>query len=306
MAPADQPRMITTRGDGVDLRCAVWEGQGPTLLAVHGLTANSRCWDTLAGALVPGYRLLAPDLRGRGGSGHPERGYSLEHHLGDLLALQENLHPAPLVLVGHSLGAFISLAFAARHPHRVRGLVLVDGGGRLAPEEMRAVTAAIMPSLERLGRVFPSVEAYLAAMSRFPALQPWNAALETCFRYELEAVEAGVRCNIQAAHILEEAAHLQTADVTVCYPAIACPTLILRAACGVFQEGDRLLPKPALERMLAAIPGARCVEVAGVNHYGIVFQPHPVRDDALREFLGRLEDGERRAGPCPCNSSAKT
>jgi pimeloyl-ACP methyl ester carboxylesterase len=306
MARITRPHMITTRGDGVDLRCAVWEGQGSTLLAVHGLTANCRCWDTLAEALTPRHRVLALDLRGRGGSGRPGKGYSLEHHVGDILALVEDLHPAPLVLMGHSLGAFISLAFAARYPHRVRGLVLVDGGGRLSPEQMRAVMAAIAPSLERLGRVFPSAEAYLAVMACAAALQPWNAALETCFRYELETVEGGVRCNIQPAHILEEAAHLAATDVSACYPAIACPTLILRAACGLLQEGDRLLPGPALERMLASIPGAGCVAVDGVNHYGIVFQPHRARDAAVREFLARLGDTEKRVRPCPCDSSAKT
>lgn len=289
--------MVTAPGEGVDLGCAVWEGREPAVLAIHGLTANCRCWDTLAAALAPRHRVLAPDLRGRGSSGRPPSGYSLEHHLADLRALGDRLHPEPVVLMGHSLGAFIALAFAARHPGRVRGLVLLDGGGPLPPERMGAVMAAIGPSLARLGQRFPSPAAYLAALSQVPALQPWNAALETCFRYELETVDGGVRCNIQPAHIAEEIAGLQPVDVAAFYPAVACPTLILSAARGIFLEGDRLLPPSALEPMFRAISGARGLEVAGVNHYGIVFQPHEARDTAIRGFLERAA---RRGEPCSC------
>ncbi len=76
------------------------------------------------------------------------------------------------VLMGHSLGAFISLVFAAQHPERVDRLILVDGGGKLSKDQMAKVFAGIKPSLDRLGQVFPSFESYVSLMKQAPFLQP--------------------------------------------------------------------------------------------------------------------------------------
>ena len=72
------------------------------------------------------------------------------------------------------------------------------------------------------------------------------------------------------------------------YPRIECPTLILRATEGTLSPDDRVLPENAVERMLKEIPDAHCVPVNGANHYSILFQPNPARDDAVDNFLSRL------------------
>ncbi|NTW45410.1 MAG: alpha/beta fold hydrolase, partial [Anaerolineaceae bacterium] len=79
----------------------------------------------------------------------------LIHHCQDVLALINDLGLERPILMGHSLGAFISLAFAAQHPDRVDRLVLVDGGGKLSEIQMAKVFAGIKPSLDRLGKTFP-------------------------------------------------------------------------------------------------------------------------------------------------------
>jgi len=53
-----EPVMIKAKGDGVKIQVAVWEGKGKSILCVHGLTANCRCWDVLASSLSPGIRSL--------------------------------------------------------------------------------------------------------------------------------------------------------------------------------------------------------------------------------------------------------
>ncbi len=78
------------------------------------------------------------------------------------------------VLMGPSLGAFISLVFAAKYPRRVDRLILVDGGGKLSEAQMTKVFAGIKPSLDRLGKVFPDFESYLALLKQAPFLQPWQ------------------------------------------------------------------------------------------------------------------------------------
>lgn len=281
-----EPIMQRVNGDGVQINLAAWEATGRPILCVHGITANCRCWDLMAEALLPDYRVIAMDLRGRGQSDKPSQGYSLDHHLQDINCLLDDLQIDRAVIMGHSLGAFIGLAFAARYPQRVDRLILVDGAGDLSPEQFEEVFIAIKPALDRLGRVFPSADDYLNKMKAAPYMHPWSPVIETYYRYELEAVEGGVRTNIDPAHIQEEAANIRKVDCASFYPKIKSKVLILRAPNGLLSRKDLLLPEDVIARMIREIPDARRFDVEGVNHYGIVFQPHAARDQAIREFLG--------------------
>ena len=277
--------MKKVKGDSIKIQVAIWEGGGKPVLCVHGLTANCRCWDTIASALAPGHKVIAMDLRGRGFSDAPPSGYSVEHHCWDILSLIDGLNLKKVVLMGHSLGAFISLAFAARYPERVAKVILVDGGGRLSEAQMTKVLAGIKPSVERLGQVFPTFEAYTSLLKQAPFLRSWNQFLDIYFQYEVEEVEGGIRSRVQPQHIQEELANLQRVDASEFYRKISCPVLILRATQGMVAEDDLLLPEDVAERMVREIPNAKRVDIEGTNHYTIVFHPNEKRDRAILEFL---------------------
>ena len=283
-----KPIMKKVQGDGVQINLAVWEGSGNPVLCIHGITANCRCWDALAGVLAPEYHVMAMDLRGRGQSDKPSQGYSLDYHLKDINCLLNDLGFDRAVIMGHSLGAFIGLAFAAGYPDRTERLILVDGGGDLSPEQFEEIFAGIKPALDRLGQVFPSADAYLNKMKEAPYLHPWSAVIETYCRYELEEVEGGVRTNIDPAHIQEEAANIRQVKCAPFYPKIQTKVLILRAPKGLLSQKDLLLPEDVVAKMMREIPDARRFDVEGTNHYGIVFQPHEARDRAIREFLNAV------------------
>lgn len=280
-----EPIMKRVKGDGVEIQLAEWEGQGKTVICVHGLTANCRCWDVIAGAITPVNRMIAMDLRGRGLSGKPATGYSIEHHCRDILAVVDDLGLERVVIMGHSLGAFISLIFGALHPERVDRIILVDGGGKLSETQREKVFAGIKPSLDRLGKVFPSFEDYLALMKGAPFLKPWTSALDTYYEYEIEAVKGGIRSRIKPEHIQEEALNLAKVDVSQFYKKIVCPVLILRATEGLLAPDDILLPEEVVKKLVREIPNARRVDLEGTNHYFIVFQPNTTRDQAIMEFL---------------------
>jgi pimeloyl-ACP methyl ester carboxylesterase len=277
--------MIKAKGDGIKIQLAVWKGKGKQILCVHGITANGRFWDCLASALAPHHRVIAMDLRGRGLSDKPRTGYSIRHHCKDILALMNDQGLERPVLMGHSLGAFISLVFAARYPRKVGQLILVDGGGKLSEAQMAKVFAGIKPSLDRLGKVFPSIKAYLSLMKQAPYLQPWNSYIETYFRYEVEKVKGGVRSRVHPKHIEEEAKNLGKVDSVKFYKRVKAPTLILRATKGMLAEDDLLLPEDVTDRMVCEIPNAKKVDVEETNHYSILFQPNKSRDQAILEFL---------------------
>jgi pimeloyl-ACP methyl ester carboxylesterase len=281
----NEPIMKKTKGHGINIQVAIWEGAGKEILCIHGLTANCRFWDCLANALSPHHRVTAMDLRGRGLSDKPSTGYSIDSHCKDVLALMDDLGLERPVLMGHSLGAFISLVFAAQTPQRVDHLILVDGGGKLTETQMAKVFAGIKPSLDRLGKIFHSFEDYISQMKQAPYLQPWNPFMDKYFQYEVEEVEGGVRSRVHPKHIEEEAQNLGKVDSTQFYQKVISPTLILRATKGMLAKDDFVLPEDVADRMVHEMPNAKRVDVEGVNHYIILFQPDEKRDQAILHFL---------------------
>src|SRR4029450_1426321 len=146
----------------VSLAVQQWSGPakgpaGSAIVCIHGLTANHICWASVADVLSPGHRLIAYDLRGRGESDKPGKGYSLADHCEDLDGLLAHLGLRKAVLIGHSLGAHIALRFAATRPARVSKLVLVDGGIDVRAE----VLDSLRPANNRLGVEFPSLDMFL-------------------------------------------------------------------------------------------------------------------------------------------------
>lgn len=279
-----EPIFKKVKGNGVEINVATWECEGTPILCIHGITANARCWDVMVSELNPKHTVHAMDLRGRGHSGRPASGYSLDHHIADILGVLDELGIERCPIIGHSLGAFITLGFAATHPDRVEKIVLVDGAGELSPAQLDSIFVAIKPAFERLGKVFDSTEAYLEAMQQSPYFQ-WSDAYDTYFRHEIKNVGTGAMCNIELPHIMEEAANLRTVKVSDFYSQVHCPTLILKATDGLLSDEDLLLPESVVEGMVQNIEKAQRFDVEGTNHYEIVFQPHQGRDQALDEFL---------------------
>jgi pimeloyl-ACP methyl ester carboxylesterase len=119
-------RRVSTSGPTLAIRDH--EGGEPAILALHGLASNARWWDLVADRLAPRRRVIAVDLRGHGLSDRPDEGYDFDTVSGDLQDLCAQLHPRPLVVVGHSWGASVALAFGVNHPELTLGVVCVDGG----------------------------------------------------------------------------------------------------------------------------------------------------------------------------------
>ncbi|MCJ7470519.1 alpha/beta hydrolase, partial [Candidatus Bathyarchaeota archaeon] len=145
--------------------------------------------------------------------------------------------------------------------------------------------AGIKPSLDRLGKTFPSFEYYISQMKQAPYLQPWNSYMETYFHYEVEKVKGGVRSRVHPKHIEEEAKNLGKVDSRQFFKKVTSPTLILRATKGMLADDDLLLPEDVAERMVRQIPKATRVDLEGTNHYSILFQPNKMRDQTILKFL---------------------
>lgn len=99
----------------------------PPLVALHAHLMEGATYAALASSLAPDYRVVAPDQRGHGDSSHAAT-YTREDYLGDIEALLTLLDIPQAVLLGNSLGGVNAYQFAARHPDRVRALVIEDVG----------------------------------------------------------------------------------------------------------------------------------------------------------------------------------
>lgn len=100
-------------------------GRGHPLVLVHGFPLDHSSWASLVPHLTDTFDVIQPDLRGFGASSAPESGYSLEDMAADLDALLTALNLPSAFLAGHSMGGYVSLAFARRFGPRLRGLALI-------------------------------------------------------------------------------------------------------------------------------------------------------------------------------------
>lgn len=256
-----------------------------TFVLVHGITANLQWWHTLAQALLAAsskpLRLIALDLRGRGDSDKPESPYHVASSAADVVGLLDALGLSePINYIGHSLGAHIGTVFASNYPERTRRLILIDGGARLPADVAESVAA----SRNRVGKVFPSYQDYIAPMKTTGIFPEWSEAIDRAYRYDCEAKAGGVGSKVSKPGLDQEWDNLEGFYRTVdsLYPQISAPTLILRAPKPVAVTLSPFLAPEILQVMLSSITGgARVLDVPGTNHYTIILQPSPEMLDGI-------------------------
>ena len=256
--------------NGINLHYLDYPGGEPLLVLLHGLSANARCFDGLIEAgLSPRFRVLSVDLRGRGLSDKPATGYSIAEHAQDIIGLLDSLGLDRVVMGGHSYGAFITYYVAAHWPERVSRLVLMDAAASMHPRTREL----IQPSLDRLGQVVPSWEAYIGAIRQAPYVAgEWNPQLEGFYRADVEVNDDGsVQARSKPAAIAE-AADKALAEPWADYLAHIRQPAILFNALGEYGPpgSPPLLPRENAMQTVHALADCRYVEVPG-NHLTMLF-----------------------------------
>lgn len=278
-------RTVTAPVRGGELLTGVWgpDDAAATVLAVHGITASHRAWPMFADAL-PGVRVIAPDLRGRGGSRDLPGPWGMRQHADDLARVLDATGVDAATVVGHSMGAFASVMLAHTHPDRVLGLVLVDGGLPLpsVPLEDGADVAARLlgPAAERLRLTFPDAESYREFWRAHPAFaRDWSATVEQYVDYDL----VGTAPRLHSASILPavaaDALELNGGGADSYLDAlrgIGRPLPFLRAPRDLLDREGGLYPPYAIAAWQRELPQLEVVEVDDVNHYTILMTPHGV------------------------------
>ena len=156
--------------DGVAIT-GLRRGGGEPVLVLHGFTGSARSMEPLTGELARSWTVIAPDLRGHGGSGAPDgpAAYHVERLIGDLDAVLDVNGAGNAAIVGYSLGARLALCYAIARPDRVRCVVAISAGlGYADPEaarERRNRDEELAEGIEGNG-----VEWFVERWSRHPAV----------------------------------------------------------------------------------------------------------------------------------------
>lgn len=242
------------------LRTAIWgTDDAPAVLAVHGVTANHLSWSLLAEAL-PDVRLIAPDLRGRGRSSELPGPWGMGTHAEDLAAVIETLVGRPLLVVGHSMGAFAAVALALRRPELVDEVLLVDGG---LPFMTRV---ELGPALQRLSMTFDSAQAYRDFWRDHPALRDdWSSAVVDYVDYDL----VGSAPNLHSG-VSPDAVQADSAELFGGGGGLDRRLSLITAPRGLLDDSPGLYSDEVAQAWQARLPQLEVTRAPGVNHYTVV------------------------------------
>ena len=248
----------------------------PPVLLIHGGGAHAHWWGFLAPLLTDRYDVLALDLSGHGDSGRRDR-YPREVWAGDVLAVIDHakLSQRP-VIVGHSMGGFVSMVTAALHGERLAGAILVDSPVRPPrPTDVEPTPAEPSESgdKQRAGWSFQRMAPYPdfeSAVSRFRLLPeqpaPYAFLLDYVASTSVRKDDDGYTWKFDP-RVFEKASRSSLRDYFV---SARCRLAVVRGS------ESTVLPKDIAEYMVGLLPGrVPLVEVPEAHHHLMFDQPLP-------------------------------
>jgi pimeloyl-ACP methyl ester carboxylesterase len=249
------------------------------LICVHGLTRNARDFDALAEALSGHYRVICPDVVGRGLSAHlrDPSGYTVPQYLADMVTLIARLNVESVHWLGTSMGGLIGMALAAQEHSPIRKLVLNDVGPILDVASLQRIATYVGadPNWATVDEAVAYVKLISATFGPLSEAQWYHLTEHSIarrpdgrweFRYDPRIAEA-YKAAFTGKHI----------DLWPLYQAISCPTLVIRGA-----ESD-LLARETWQQMGSCGPRAKLAEIPGVGHAPMFQSDEQIA--VVRDFL---------------------
>jgi esterase len=261
-------------------------GDGELVVGLHGLVQTARIFDPLAPVLVPKFRLVALDVRGRGQSEwDPQARYRMDHYFQDLKAFLSELQTERVSLIGNSMGGWISMMFASAYPERVTRLVLIDCAIGADPNGLLRVAA-------QYDAAPPVFENFNHALDWFVADRPWLLHLRKQDRQKWVrqhlTKDAGERVRLGCDPAAVRLARQVAERVAVSSPGenelvweqckkLTMPVLFLRG-----ELSDVIRPH-TVDRLQSILPQVSVREIPRVGHAPTLFEPET--QQAIREFF---------------------
>ncbi len=248
-------------------------GDGPGLLFIHGFPLDRTIWKHQIATLA-GWRRIAPDLRGMGGSEATASNYSMATYADDLIRLLDRLRVGKVVVAGHSMGGYVTFELLRRHRERIAGLILCDTKAAADTPEGAAGRDEMAKLAETKG-----TEAIAERM--IPVLlgtQTQRTQSQVVQQVREMIVKTPVAGMVGALRAMKE-----RPDSTSLLASIDVRTLVV-----VGQE-DAITPPPVARAMTDAIPAAAMTTIAGAGHIAPLEAPTAV-SRVIAEFLEAVRE----------------
>lgn len=248
-------------------------GEGPPLLFVHGFPLDHTMWNQQIEEFSKDYQVIAPDLRGFGGSPLGGGTMSMASLADDLAAMLRELQVTrPVVFCGLSMGGYVGWQFWDRHPDRLDKLILCDT--RAAADSADSAEARRETAKRILGEGTASglIEAMLPKLFA-KSTETKEPALIDSTRLVMESTEVQTIAATLQAMADRPNFEIRLAEITVA-------TLLI---CG---EHDLITPVEEMRQVAEVIPNAQFEEILGAGHMAPMEQPTTV-NRAIHDFLER-------------------
>jgi esterase len=242
--------------NGLTFHYTDWDGSGPPLVMLHGLSGHARTWDHTAAALSDRYHVLALDQRGHGDTEWAPR-YGLAPMSEDLLGFLDAVDLPEVTLMGLSMGGLVSFVFTAAHPERVTRAVIMDIGPEIAP----AGSANVASSLAAKDVFSSEDEAFAQARAANP--RPADATLRHRVRHNLRPRPDGTltfKYDSALRRNPRELFDLTPDQLWAAWRAMTCPVLLVRG------EDSDVLAAETAERMQAENARVSFVSIPDCGH----------------------------------------
>lgn len=273
-----QSLTLALAGSSLSLHVKQWSTGTEACILIHGFGEGAYIWDNFAPSIAGLFRTLAVDLRGHGDSSwHPKGEYDVEGHVADVIQVIDTLRIERFVLIGHSLGGEIAIRIAAARPKSVIGLIIVDFGPDLNPEESDRVLTDFNDSI----RTWNSVSEYGAWLQEHrPLVSP--AMIRELSVGALRAhPDGGYRLKCDPALGTAKNREKRAAILWKMIASISLPVFVLRGI------GSAVLSSDVAERMEKVLSNGRLRTITQAGHGVVVDNPREFAD-ALYPFLSQL------------------
>jgi pimeloyl-ACP methyl ester carboxylesterase len=267
-------------------RMAYWQWGNPAnprvLVCVHGLTRQGRDFDTLASSLCDQYRVICPDVVGRGRSDWltDPMHYAVPQYVADMVTLLARLDAREVDWVGTSMGGLIGLGVAALKGSPLRRLVINDVGPTIEPAAIARIGGYVGQPM-RWSSLDEAADALWAISQGFGphTREQWLALTEPQLQRDGDVWKPRSDPSIAVPFKAVTPAMAAAGEALLwqAWDNLRLPTLLLRGA-----DSDLLSPATAAA-MTERGPRARLVSFDGVGHAPMLVQPEQVA--AVREFL---------------------
>jgi 3-oxoadipate enol-lactonase len=258
--------------NNIDIDCRD-EGEGLPVIFIHAFPLNQTMWDEQVAATSVTCRAITLDLRGFGRSGFGSSSHSIEEMASDVRGLMKRLGIERAVLVGLSMGGYVSLAFYRNYPGSVEALVLADTRAGADPQEARERRFKSAEKAEREGSAAIADDMTPLLLGRSSQATRPDLIAKT-----REMIEGNSPAGIAAA----QRAMAARRDSTDLLGTINIPVLV------IVGSEDSLTPPVEAEAMNRAIRGSRLEVIQRAGHLSNLEQPR-LFNNALKQFIHPLE-----------------